>query len=118
MAARRNPTAKKGAFLAAYSRLGSITAAAEAAKIDRSTHYDWLKTDEAYKKASAEAVLQAADALEDEAARRAFAGSDVLLIFLLKGLKPEKFRERSEVKMPGLESTLASVLRAREARPK
>src|SRR5579862_6675500 len=107
MAARQNPTLKKEALLAAYSRLGSITAAAKAAKIDRSTHYEWHKSDEAYRKAFAEAREQAGDALEDEAARRAFDGSDTLLIFLLKGLKPEKFRERSEVKMPGLEQKLA-----------
>ena len=35
--------------------------------------------------------------MEAEARRRAMAGSDLLLIFLLKGLKPEKYRERHDV---------------------
>ncbi len=32
--------------------------------------------------------------MEAEARRRAFAGSDTLLIFLLKGARPDKYRER------------------------
>ena len=39
------------------------------------------------------ALDMAADTLEDEARKRAFAGSDVLLMFLLKGLRPQKWRE-------------------------
>ena len=35
----------------------------------------------------------AADTLEDEARKRAFAGSDVVLMFLLKGIRPQKWRE-------------------------
>ncbi len=31
--------------------------------------------------------------LEDEARKRAFAGSDVLLMFLLKGIRPQRWRE-------------------------
>lgn len=35
----------------------------------------------------------AADTLEDEARKRAFNGSEVLLMFLLKGIRPQKWRE-------------------------
>jgi hypothetical protein len=135
MASQQNPTAKKRAFLAAFAITCNISRAAKAAKIDRATHYEWLKGDENYRKEFAEAKEQAADALEDEAVRRAHEGttrpimvgkkrevireySDTLLIFLLKGIRPEKYRERSEVKMPGLEAKLADILRAREAKPK
>lgn len=42
---------------------------------------------------------EAADVLEAEARRRAtVGGSDVLLIFLLKGARPEKYRDRYEVR--------------------
>jgi hypothetical protein len=122
--ARHNPTPKKKgasprAFLAAYAETCSVTRAAKAAKIDRSTHYAWLTSDEEYRNAFAEAREQAADTLEDEAVRRAHEGvqrpvtvagqkvlvreySDTLLIFLLKAIRPEKYRERSEVTVPGL----------------
>jgi hypothetical protein len=40
-----------------------------------------------------EALDIAADTLEDEGRKRAFDGSDVLLMFLLKGLRPQKWRE-------------------------
>jgi len=36
---------KKCAFLAAFSRCGSLSKAAKRAKVDRRTHYNWLKND-------------------------------------------------------------------------
>ena len=74
--------------------------------MDRTTHYYWLKHDPAYAAAFAEAHQMAVTWLEDVAVQRATAAehpSDVLLIFLLKAAKPEKYRdsarrdERSEV---------------------
>ena len=73
------------------------------AGIDRGTHYDWLKDPE-YKAQFEAAKLQAADMLEDEAIKRAtIGGSDTLLIFLLKGARPQKYRDnvRQEVTGPG-----------------
>lgn len=87
---------KQSAFLAAYSQCGTITKAAEAAEIARQTHYDWMKNDPEYPALFAQAEQEAADALEHAARERALAGSDTLMIFLLKGLKPEKYKERSE----------------------
>ncbi len=107
---------KKGAMLTALAKTGNVTSAAKAAKIDRDTHYEWLKTDADYAIAVDAAMEQAADLLEAEARRRAETGvlepvyqsgekvgtirrySDTLLIFLLKGARPEKYRERAEVK--------------------
>jgi hypothetical protein len=37
-----------GAFLAAFSRCGSLSKAAKRAKVDRRTHYNWLKDDSWY----------------------------------------------------------------------
>ncbi len=109
---------KKRAALEAYGKLGSITAACEAAGVHRRTHYDWLEADEAYAEAFTQARGVAADSLEAEAISRARDGwrepvyqggkmvgtilkkSDTLLIFLLKGLRPEKFRDRHEVSGP------------------
>ena len=85
---------KKRAFLIAYSRMGNISAACTAVGIGRRTHYDWMQADTKYADAFEQAGEDAADALEAEARRRAFEGSDVLLIFLLKGHRPERFRER------------------------
>ena len=87
---------EKRAVLAAYTSCASVTGACEAAGISRSTHYVWMLNDEQYKAAFARARPMAAEALEDEATKRAVAGSDVLLIFRLKGEMPEKYRERFE----------------------
>lgn len=107
---------KRAAFLEAFELIGNVSDAAAAAGISRTTHYEWLNTDAAYAAAFADAREGAADRLEREAVRRARDGvaepvfhkgevvghvqrySDTLLIFLLKGLRPEKYRERFDVK--------------------
>ncbi len=81
------------AFLAALENTGSVTAAAEAANISRVRAYELRKLDPAFATLWDQALETGADLLADEARRRAFAGSDVLLMFLLKGLQPQKWRE-------------------------
>ncbi len=121
------PHHKKAAFLAAFAECGTITRAALAAKVDRTSHTRWLEADPEYAKAFADASDQAADKLEDEARRRAHDGllrmkfhqgepiidprtqkpyyefdySDTLLIFLLKGARPTKFRENKDITSGG-----------------
>lgn len=114
---RQNFTAKKkAAFLTAYVECGTITHAVRAAKVSRQTHYVWLKKDPEYARDFAEAEQAAGEMLEREARRRAIEGvqepivyqgkvtatklvySDVLLMFLLKGAMPEKYRERQEIR--------------------
>lgn len=102
----------KEKFLQAYAQTGNVSAAAKLAEVARRTHYEWLERDTRYAARFAEAVDEAADRLETEARRRAVSGvsepvfykgekvgamqkySDVLLIFLLKGARPEKYAER------------------------
>src|SRR6516165_1056897 len=96
-------TPKKARFLKAYATVCQVTLAARMAGIDRGTHYDWLQKDAEYRAQFEAATDQAAQALEDEAVRRAYEGverpvtvagkrelvreySDTLLIFLLKGI--------------------------------
>ncbi len=118
----KNKKARQDAFLAEYRLCATITHAAEIALISRQRHYKWLEKDSAYAAAFEEAKVAATDALVKEARRRAIQGieepviyqgklstssdgkplvirkySDVLLIFLLKGMMPETFRERHEV---------------------
>jgi hypothetical protein len=60
---------RKRAMLTAYRAVANVSRAAEIAGVARDTHYGWLRTDRDYAAAFAEAKLQAAEALEDEAIR-------------------------------------------------
>lgn len=110
---------KKRAFLVAYSEVGNISRAAEIAGVSRQIHYHWLKEDTDYEEAFMQADQQACDRLEQEARRRAVEGvtkpvyqggkqvgtvqeySDTLLIFLLKGARPEKYKDRLQQEVVG-----------------
>lgn len=121
---------KKKAFLKAFAECGQISGAAVAVGMDRCRHYQWLKEDPAYVELFNEAEREAAVMLEDEATRRArdgvkslvlyqgepvmvkasdgslvplyeFKYSDTLLIFRLKGLMPERYRDRAALEHSG-----------------
>jgi hypothetical protein len=105
----------KTRFLLAFAAHGNVSAAAKTARVARRTVYAWQEHDEHFLAAFREAELMAIDRLEREAHRRAVTGvlepvyqggervgtvrkfSDTLLIFLLKGFKPEKYREKIDV---------------------
>lgn len=121
-AARRKPSAEelraaqRSAFLEALASFGTVRHACEAADVGRSTVYEWREEDADFAAAWDAALEEAADTLEREAMRRAAEGvdkpvfqggalvgfvreySDTLLIFLLKGLRPEKYRERVDTR--------------------
>ena len=63
--------------------------AATAAGVGRSTAYLWRQEDPEFAAKWDEAVAEGIDRLESEAYRRAVAGSDKLLIFLLERRRPE-----------------------------
>lgn len=114
------------AFLAAYATCGSVTGAARAAGCSRTAHYQWLQDDPTYPARYQQAHEESCESLEIEARRRAVDGvlepqfykgemcaasdgspigiqkySDTLLIFLMKGSMPEKYREQWKGELSG-----------------
>jgi hypothetical protein len=110
---------RRSSFLEALKATCNITRACEAARIGRSAVYSWRKEDPSFSDDWREALEIAGDALQDEAVRRAVEGvdrpvfqggqlvgvvreySDTLLVLLLKGAKPERYRDRQEVRHDG-----------------
>ena len=109
------------AFLAVYGELGVIKRACKVAGVGRSSHYEWMESNPEYRRAFEDAQDDAADNLEAEVYRRAVKGvrkqvgwykgvaggyvreySDLLLMFALKALRPEKYRDRQEVEIRGV----------------
>jgi hypothetical protein len=107
---------KKKSFLTAFALCGNVTDASDKAEIGCKTHYGWMNLEhderDAYREAFAEAQERAFVVLEREARRRAVDGvenpifdkdgnlvgheikySDTMLIFLMKGLRPDVYRE-------------------------
>jgi hypothetical protein len=128
MAHTTKKTSKKvKAFLETLRLTANVSKSCQAVLIDRSTAYRWREEDEEFAKAWDEAIEAGYDDLEEEARRRAFEGiirkkfdkgepvidpltgeqyyereySDTLTIFLLKGGRPDKYRERYEHSGPG-----------------
>ena len=118
--------AKKKAYLIALEQSGAITIAADAAGINRRTPLDWRDKDPEFVVAEQVALSNFADRLENEAVRRATEGlrkkkftakgepvfdpetgdqyverefSDTLLIFMLKGARPDKYKDRLDVRV-------------------
>lgn len=114
---------KKPAVIAAFKGCASVTKACEIADICRDTFYRWLKEDPEFREAFEKSREEAAQLLEDEAARRAYEGverpvdqggkqvgvvreySDTLLIFLLKGARPQKYRDNIRQEITGANGT-------------
>lgn len=108
-----------------------MSGACEQANLPRQTVYQWRDANPDFAAAWEEALEHGAEAMEDEARRRGVDGtqkpvyqggklvghvqeySDTLLIFLLKGRKPEKYRENSHIEHSGklsLEQLVAGSL--------
>jgi hypothetical protein len=118
---------KRQEFLAAVARVGNITHAADIAGISRDAHYDWLQNCPTHRAEFTAAMEAGADRLEQEARRRGVEGveepvyqggvevgrirkfSDVLLIFLLKGARPQKYKDNIRMEHAG-EITLSAAL--------
>ena len=115
--ARREAWQKK--FFDALRETGNVSEAAKMAGHPRQNCYLWRDKDPDFKAKWDEAMDQAVDALEREARRRAQEGveepvyhlgkvvghirkySDTLLIFLLKGHRPQKYRDNANVELSG-----------------
>lgn len=121
--ARANRTPKprrnwKPAWLEAFQREGTVSAACLAARVGRTTVYE-ARDDEAFAQAWDDIEAETTDRMEREAFRRAVEGhesdiffrdqvigterkySDTLLIFMLKARKPQVYRENVRVEHSG-----------------
>lgn len=124
MANRTKRTRKKVAkFLETLTTGASVAVAAASANVGRATVYEWRTADTEFAQAWDEAVDIGTDKLEDEAMRRGRDGveepvfykgarvsvvqkySDVLLIFMLKARRPEKFKDRLSTELVGKDGT-------------
>lgn len=110
---------KRELFLEALKVTCNVTEAARLVEVSRTELYRMKREEEDFARAWEEALQVGAEALEDELIRRAKEGvlkpvfykgevcgeireySDTLGIFLLKGAKPEKYKERVEQEHKG-----------------
>jgi hypothetical protein len=106
-------------FLAGLTMGKSVSAASEDAGMHQQTPYYRRKTDAIFRRAWDEALNIGTRMLEQEAVRRAYHGvdrpvffkgeqcgvvreySDTLLMFLLRGRRPEKYRDNAASGSPG-----------------
>ena len=90
----RKPTAEQWErFYALLEDSGNVSLSASGAGLGRTTVYAAMRSNDAVRERIEDAKDTAVERLEYEARRRAVAGSDVLLIFLLKALKPAMYRD-------------------------
>ncbi len=86
-------------FLETYRQTGNVRLSADAAGVSRFTPYKAAKADPEFAEQWQQAGEDALDALEAVARQRAMRTSDTLLIFLLKSLRPDRYRERLDVRV-------------------
>lgn len=86
-------------FLENLSYGGNVTFACRKADVTRYTAYKHRAEDPKFEQAWDDAIEDSVSLLEAEARRRALNGSDRLLEFQLKALRPEKYRERTDVRV-------------------
>lgn len=110
-----NELVGKKLYLDALAKTGTVSHALKAARVPQSALLRWREHDLEFSMAEREARDNVADALEAEAIRRAWKGvrkpvyqggllagyvmeySDSLLMFMLKAMRPEKYRERQDI---------------------
>ena len=96
---------KKKNFLKAYSLVGTITKASKlTGEVGRGAVRGWLRDDDAFRRKFEKAREQYCDLLEDELHRRLLTddhspsqGSDVLLMFALKHMRPNTWGDNVSV---------------------
>lgn len=116
---KRTVKKRKKDFLEKLEMTASITRACKLSKVGRRTVYDWINADPDFVKELEESKRIAIDALQDEAVRRAFEGtikpvyqggkkvgkireySDTLMVLLLKGNMPDKYKDRFSGELSG-----------------
>lgn len=104
MPARTSETdekAQKERYLRAIGAVGTLTAGCKAAKVSPNTVYKWREHDEEFTFREQQARESCADELEASVIRRAKGRSDVLAMFMLKAMRPEKYRENRSIEVSG-----------------
>jgi len=121
----------KRQFLELLATTGNITYSAKAVAIDRRTIYKWQETDPIFAAGMRQAEIEATEALEREAWRRATEGtpvtranyyrgqlvgedrrieySDTLLLALLRARAPERYRDKLDVNVQQTIKAIAGV---------
>jgi hypothetical protein len=107
-----NLTQNQRIFLRAYEQVGGVQRAAVNCGLSRAIHAKWKRESDEYRAAFNDLKVEVLEELEAEAHRRALHGvdepvfhqgricghirkySDTLLIFLLKGNNPKKYRDQ------------------------
>ena len=110
---------KRAKFLQELAETCNVGESCSRVGIGRQTAYDWRDADPSFKADWDAALERGAIVLEDEAKRRAVQGveepvfhrgeicgkvrkySDTLLIFLMKGAMPDKYKERQATEVTG-----------------
>ena len=87
------PTKQIDTFFSVLEQTGNITTACAGSGVSRKTIYNYINTDSDFKTRVDDAKETAIEHLEGIALERARGGSDVLLMFLLKSLRPERYRD-------------------------
>jgi len=85
---------KREAFLRGLREAHTAKESAEAVGLCRQVFFDWKNKDPGFAEEWEKAYQEGTEVLEKEAERRAFAGSDTLLIFLLKARDREKYSDK------------------------
>ena len=123
---QRLPAGKKRTFLLAYARLASLRQAGDEAECHHTDHYYWMETDPVYAELFPLAKAMSADSVEDEITRRGMGWeeerytddgmkytiqkySDLLLIFRMKALKPQEYRDNSHVSVESTSTLTVTI---------
>lgn len=93
--------AQKARYLRAVSRVGTLTAGCKAARVSPHTVYSWREHDTEFTIAEHDARERCADELEAAVIRRGKTQSDTAAIFMLKAMRPAKYRDNSRVEVTG-----------------
>jgi hypothetical protein len=86
-------------FVEIFAATGNVRLAATAAGVSRDAPYKRAQADPEFAASWLRSREDAVDSLEAECRRRALNGSDALLTFLLRAERPDKYRERVDVRL-------------------
>lgn len=102
MAKRASTKQKQEAFLKALEKsLGVVTPAAQAAKIERKTVYNWKNNDPEFLERYNEVTSVAGDFVESSAFKQVKEGNGYITWKMLCNLKPNKYRDKQEHEVKG-----------------